>query len=339
MSTLYGGIDLHSTNSYCGVIDEKGQWISHRRIRNNIDEITHFFSTYKEQLAGIVVEATYNGYWLMDGLKEAGYIVKLGNTSRMGNYAGLKDQNDKTDTKWLAEMFRLGILPESYKYPKEERPMRDLMRKRMLFINARTKILNSIGNQFQASLCTKIGKRQLLELSSEELYQLFEDNNLCIAARSGIEIIKTIDEQIKIVEKKVYEQVKESAIVVQLRTLPGIDKILGMTIALEIGEIDRFASDKHYLSYCRLVEAKRISNEKMKGKGNGKCGNTMLRWAYAEAAIGALRYPRIKAYYERLKKKKPAPKVLAIIASKIARVSYKAMKDSNFCYQEERLFQ
>ena len=131
---------------------------------------------------------------------------------------------------------------------------------------------------------------------------------------------------------------KKEEEVIRLQELPGIAHLLGMTIMLEVGTIDRFASDKNYLSFCRLVESKRSSNNKKKGKGNAKCGNKILRWAYAEAAISALKYPRIKAYYERLKKKKPAVKALAIIASKIARVSYKIMKDPNFCYQEEKLF-
>jgi len=132
---------------------------------------------------------------------------------------------------------------------------------------------------------------------------------------------------------------KETKEVKKLRILPGIDKILGMTISLEAGMMSRFKNVKNYLSYCRLVEAKRTSNNKRKKDGNAKCGNKVLRWAYAEAAVHALRYERINKYYQRLKRKKNSPKAMAIIASKIARVSYKVMTDDNFCYQEERLFQ
>ena len=108
---------------------------------------------------------------------------------------------------------------------------------------------------------------------------------------------------------------------------------------LEVGTIDRFKSVKNYLSYCRLVEAKKMSNNKKKGSGNRKCGNSILRWAYAEAAVHALRYERINKYYHRIKKKKGSSKALAIVASKIARVSYNVMTDEAFRYQEERLFQ
>jgi len=339
MATLYGGIDLHSSNCYCGITDKKDKWVKHKRIVNRIEDVTDFFDEYKDQLEGVVLESTYNGYWLMDGLKEAGYKVKLANPIKMGDYDGLKNSNDKTDTKWLAKMLRLGILPESYIYPKSERPMRDLLRKRTLFINTRTRILNSMEHQFQTWLCTKIGKQHLVELTPEELSRLFDEKSLCVSVESGIEIIKIIDQRVKIIEKNLYNQVKETDTIRRLRVLPGIAKILGMTIMLEVGTIDRFKSVKNYLSYCRLVEAKKMSNNKKKGAGNRKCGNGILRWAYAEAAVHALRYDRINKYYQRMKKKKGSSKALAIIASKIARVSYKVMTDETFCYQEEKLFQ
>jgi len=357
MGTLYGGIDLHSSNSYCGIIDKADKWVVHRRLPNKIELVKSFFDSYKEELEGIVIESTYNGYWVVDGLMEAGYKVKLGNPSKMGDYDGLKNPNDKTnpskmgdydglknpndktDTMWLAKMLRLGILPQSYIYPKKDRPMRDLLRRRTLFVHTRSKVLNSMEHQFQTWLCVRIGKRHLVELTEDQLYILFNEKSLCLSVSSGIEIIKTIDRQVKEIEKTLYAHLKETEMVKRLRILPGIDKILAMTIALEIGAINRFKSVKNYLSYCRLVESKKISNKKKKGNGNRKCGNGILRWAYAEAAVHALKRERVNRYYHRLKKKKGSPKAFAIIASKIARVSYKIMTDEKFCYKEELLFQ
>ncbi|MBF0252795.1 MAG: IS110 family transposase [Candidatus Omnitrophica bacterium] len=339
MGQLYGAIDLHSTNSYCGVTDENDNWIKHKRLRNRIEDIEEFFNPYKDNISSIGIESTYNGYWLIDGLMEKGYVMKLGNPSQMGNYSNLKDQNDKTDTKWLAKMLRLGIFPESYIYPKEERPVRDLLRKRMLFVSTKMKINNSIDNQFQTWLNTKISQKDLLELTAEELEQLFHQKSLCLSAKSSIDIIATIDKQIDLIGKEVYKQVKETSTMKRMMKLPGIGKILGITILFESGELDRFKSMKNYVSYCRLVESKKTSNNKKKGKGNSKCGNKFLRWAYAEAAVHALKYEKINKYYQRLKQKKNAPKAMAIIASKIARITYKTMTDENFVYEHEKLFQ
>ena len=140
MSTLYGGIDLHSSNCYCGIINEKDEWVKRKRMKNKMEDVDNFFKKYKQDLAGIAMESTYNGYWLMDGLKESGYDVKLGTPSKMGDYDGLKNPNDKTDTRWLAKMLRLKIFPEGYIYPKEDRAVRDLLRRRTLFVRSRTSI-------------------------------------------------------------------------------------------------------------------------------------------------------------------------------------------------------
>jgi transposase len=338
MGILYGAIDLHSSNCYCGIIDGHDQWVAHRRLRNNIDDVKRFFGEYKTELNGIAMESTYNSYWLMDGLREDGYNVRLANPSKMGDYEGLKNPNDMTDTRWLAKMLRLGILPEGYIYPKESRPMRDLLRRRTLFVGVRTKLLNSMENQFQTWLCARIGHRHLVELSAEEIYKIFEEKYLYLAVRSGIDIIKTIDAQVSAIEKELFSRLKDTGVMIRLRELPGIDRIIGMTIALETGDIKRFKGVGNYLSYCRLVESVKRSNNKSKGSGNRKCGNSVLRWAYAEAAVHALRYDRIRSYYQRMKRKKGCPKALAIIASKIARVSYKIMADELFRYEEERLF-
>ena len=164
MDQLYASIDLHSTNSYCGIIDKNRDWVKHKRLKNRFEDIDAFFKPYKNQISAIAIESTYNGYWLIDGLMEEGYIVKLGNPAKMGDYSSLKEQNDKTDTKWLGTLLNLGIFPESYIYPKEDRPVRDLLRKRMLFQSAKMKVLNSINNQFQTWQNTNICQKDLMEL-------------------------------------------------------------------------------------------------------------------------------------------------------------------------------
>jgi transposase len=91
-------------------------------------------------LQGIVVESTYNWYWLVDGLMATNYRVHLANTTAIEQYKGLKHTVDQSDARWLAHLWRLGILPEGYIYPKEERAVRDLLRKRSQLVRQRTTI-------------------------------------------------------------------------------------------------------------------------------------------------------------------------------------------------------
>jgi transposase len=115
---LYGAIDLHSTNSVTVVINEQDQVVYQKRLPNDLAQIAQQLSSYRRSLQGIVVESTYNWYWLVDGLMEKGYRVHLANTAAIQQYNGLKYTDDDSDARWLAHLLRLGILPEGYIYPK-----------------------------------------------------------------------------------------------------------------------------------------------------------------------------------------------------------------------------
>ena len=91
MSELYAGLDLHSGNTYVGII-EKGSMkrIYEKRVKNRIDEIIRELSPYREEMRGIAVESTFNWYWLVDGLHKAGYeCVHLANPGAFQQYKGL----------------------------------------------------------------------------------------------------------------------------------------------------------------------------------------------------------------------------------------------------------
>ena len=130
MNALYGGIDLHAYNSVIVLVDEADQVVYRKRLPNDLENILEQLAPYQAVLQGLVVESTYNWYWLVDGLMAAGYLVHLANTAAIKQYEGLKYTNDDTDGRWLAHLLRLGILPTGYIYPKAERALRDLLRKR-----------------------------------------------------------------------------------------------------------------------------------------------------------------------------------------------------------------
>src|SRR5512139_3517294 len=143
---LYTAFDLHSNNSYLGIIDENGKRVYKRKLPNDPESILDSLNPFKEDIAGIAVESTYNWYWLVDLLMAEGYHVHLANPTAIQKYSGLKYSDDQHDAFWLAEMLRLGILPEGYIYPKEDRPIRDLLRKRSHLVRLRTSLVISLQN-------------------------------------------------------------------------------------------------------------------------------------------------------------------------------------------------
>jgi hypothetical protein len=85
---LYGAIDLHSNNNVTVVIDEQDQVVYQKRLPNELPLITEQLSGYRDRLQGIVVESTYNWYWLVDGLMDHGHRVHLANTAAIQQYEG-----------------------------------------------------------------------------------------------------------------------------------------------------------------------------------------------------------------------------------------------------------
>ena len=189
---LYGGIDLHSNNSVIALLDEADQVVYRRRLPNDLEIVLAELEPYGDAIEGLVVESTYNWYWLVDGLMEAGYRVHLANTAAIVQYAGLKYADDDTDACWLAKLLRLGLLPEGYIYPKAQRPVRDLLRKRSQLVHQRTSNLQSIQNLLARNRGRSLGANQVKRLSYEDVDRLLPDFDLALAVKSTLAVMRTL---------------------------------------------------------------------------------------------------------------------------------------------------
>ena len=150
--------------NYTAIIDEKDQRIYGKRLPNKLDYVVSALEPFRESLMGVVVESTYNWYWLVDGLQDHGYRVHLANPSAIKQYEGLKHRDDKWDSFWLAHMLRLNILPEGYIYPKRDRAVRDLLRRRLLFVKQRTAHILSLQSMISRCLGTKMTGQNIMRL-------------------------------------------------------------------------------------------------------------------------------------------------------------------------------
>ena len=325
---LYGGIDLHSNNSVIALLSEEDKVVYRRRLPNDLEIVLGELAPFRDAIEGLVVESTYNWYWLVDGLMEAGYRVHLANTAAIVQYEGLKYADDDSDARWLAKLLRLGLLPEGYIYPKEERPVRDLLRKRSQLVRQRTSNLQSIQNLLARNRGHSLGANEIKRLTYEGVDRLLPDANLALAVKGTLAVMRTLDGVIDLLEKAIKGRIKLRPAFKPLLTVSGIGQILGLTIMLETGEIGRFAQVSNYASYCRCVDSKRITNGKKKGKGNRKNGNKYLAWAYVEAANYAVRYnDTIKRYYQRKCARTHPIVATKTVAHKLARACYYILRD------------
>ena len=325
---LYGAIDLHSNNNVTVLIDEQDRVVYQKRMPNDLPLMIQQLSAYRESLQGIVVESTYNWYWLVDGLMDQGHRIHLANTAAIQQYEGLKYTDDPSDARWLAHLLRLGVLPEGHIYPKQQRPVRDLLRKRGQMVRQRTANLLSIQNLFSRNSGSSMSANRIKTLDSQEVDDLVPNGDLALAIKANLAMLRCADEQIDILEKTVIERVKLKPQFKLLKTVPGIGHILALTIMLETGEITRFPTVGDYASYCRCVGSKKISNGKKKGSGNTKNGNKHLSWAFVEAANFAVRYSvKINSFYQRKKFKTNGIVAIKAVAHKLCRACYYIIKD------------
>jgi transposase len=326
--SLYAAIDLHSSNSVLAVLDETDRPLRQRRLPNDLPAILKELEPFHDEISGIVVESTYNWYWLVDGLNAHGYRVHLANTAAVPQYDGLKYSGDESDARHLAHLLRLGILPEGYIYPREERSVRDLLRRRFQLVRMAVSLMLSVQSTWARHTGQRISANAVRQLSGEVIERAFPDPSVRFGVLTHLHVWRSVEEQVRQVEKWIIASHTRCREQTALRSVPGIGLILGLTIALETGDIARFASVGDYASYCRMVKSERISNGKKKGQGNRKCGNRYLAWAWIEAANFALRYsPPIKRWFDRKAGRRHKVIALKAVAHKLARAGYFLMRD------------
>ena len=303
--TLYCGIDLHSNNSVISLIDDTDRLVSEKRLDNDLELIEQHLQPYQDEISGVVVESTFNWYWLVDGLMEQGYPVHLANTLAIQQYNGLKYTDDETDAHFLAH----------------------LLRRRLLLVKQRTAQLLSLQSMIGRHTGLRLSSHQVKQLKSEELVHYFGSAATLFAAQQSHQLMQQLNTQIEAIEAFVLARCEDSDHYALITSTPGIGKILGMTILLETGPIERFAQVGNYSSYARCVPTDKISNGKSKGKGNAKNGNRYLAMAFVEAAHYATIWElTIKRYYQRKCKKRPVMVAKKTVANKLTRACYHMLK-------------
>ena len=320
------------------MINEDNKVLYKQRHGNDVPTILSALDPFKKDIQGVVVESTYNWYWLVDALMDAGYRVHLANVSAIKQYEGLKQIDDRRSSLWLANLLRLNILPTGYIYPKEERPTRDLLRKRLHLVRHRTSHILSVKNILARNLGIRMKSEEVKKLTDPDVKILFPNPEMRVAVAASVGLIAHLEKEIEGIEAMITRKIKVRKEFTKLLTMPGIGQILGLTIMLEVGHIDRFPTVGNYSSYCRCVRSIRTSNGKITGYGNRKSGNKYLSWAYVEAANFARRFHEVvRSYYERKVARTNRIVAIKAVSHKLARASYYVMRD-NVDYDQARLF-
>ncbi len=320
------GIDLHSKQMYVCIMDREGKVLVHQNIRgNDFDYFLKIAAPYLHDLT-VVCECTFNWYWMADACFAAGLEFVLAHALYLRHISGGKNKNDRIDSEKLAHLLRANLIPPAYVYPSGRRPIRSLLRQRMSYVWRRSEIMAQLTMKQMVQGLAPVAKGgHNREVWEERILEQVKHPLHRFSTTCDMEVVRVYDRQIQRLDQEVTRQAKKHLERDHqlLLTVPGIGKVLSLTILFEMDTVGRFPTVKDFISYCRLVKGSVASAGKVKGLCGGKMGNPYLRWAFGEAAIIAKRnHPLLKPYAERLVSKHGKYKGNSILAAKLARAVY-----------------
>ena len=279
---------------------------------------------YREELV-VAAECMFTWYWLADVCAAEGIVFVLGHALAMKAIHGGKAKNDKLDSSKIASLLRGGLLPQAYVYPAGMRSTRDLLRRRLHLVRKRGQLLAHIQNTRAQYNLPEFGRRLAYPGNREGVVGHFADPSVRKSIEVDVTLIDQYDALVNDLELTIVREAKrhDGDAFHRLRSVPGIGKVLGLTILYEIHDITRFDRVQEFASYARLVKCKKQSGGKTLGTSGAKMGNVHLKWAFSEAAVLFLRHTKEgKKLLARLEKKHSKGKALSILAHKIGRAVY-----------------
>jgi transposase len=297
---FYTGIDLGNKKVDITIMDEKGNIQTQNRVDADIKAILPIIHKYgKEQR--IVFETSCTYYWLSDGLLKAGYTDQtMAHALKLAHITKAKVKTDRRDSKALADLHRLNFIPESYIYPKNLRPLRDLARRRMSVVQMRSSEFRTVKHLLRRHGMTGLSRNAIPSMK-EEIFDVYRgyDEHLDDVLEDAFDFNKAYTNSINRIESKLSEGLQEDAVTQLLMGIPGIGVWLSKYIRLEVESIDRFQNMRAFNSWCRVSPGVAQSGDKsVRGRGS-KQGNAHMKYALMQAATNAIRVnSQIKAYYQ-----------------------------------------
>ena len=321
--TYYCGIDLHVKTMYVCILDGTGQVLVHSNVPSTPAAFLEAVAPYREGLV-VAAECMFTWYWLADVCAAEGIAFVLGHALAMKAIHGGKAKNDRTDSHKIAVLLRGGMLPQAYVYPSAMRSTRDLIRRRLHLVRKRGQLLAHIQNTRAQYNLPVFGRKLAYRANRDGVVEHFPDPSVQKSIAVDLALIDQYDALVIDLDLTIVREAKRhnADAFHRLRSVPGIGKVLALTILYEIHDITRFDRVQEFASYARLVKCVKTSGGKKLGTGGAKMGNVHLKWAFSEAAVLFLRHTEGKKLIARIEKQHGKGKALSILAHKIGRAVF-----------------
>jgi transposase len=335
MERRYVGIDLHRRRSVIVTMTESGDVLSAIRIPNDPVAMSIAVAEAGEG-ADVAFEATYGWYWLADLLEADGHQVHMAHPLAMrGMTSNRRVKTDWKDATLLADLMRMGSLPEGWIAPPELRELRELVRYRAKLVALRSGLKAQVHavmakNGVLPARVEMFGPGGQAQLDSLEIPTSF-----MARIDSLRELIDLYDREVATFERATHQQLKDDAGYKAIQKIQGVGKVIGAIFVAEIGDIGRFSSPQKLCSWAGLTPKHRES-DLIKRQGDiTKQGNKLVRWAAIEAISGYRGGPKLKADYERIAERRGKYRARVAVARKLLTLVYYGIRDGHIrCIDE-----
>jgi transposase len=338
---FYCGVDLHARTLSLHVLDAQGKAVLARTIPASPEAFLQAVAPFRDGLA-VACECMFAWYWLADLCTDEGIPFVLGHALYRKAIHGGKAKNDPIDAHKIAVLFRGGMLPQAYVYPRGMRETRDLLRRRTFLVRKRAEALvhlqNTNSQYNRPPLAKKLSYAK--NRADLDLPARFADPSVRKNVELDLALLDTYDEHIRAVELYLTRTAKvdDPQAYQRLLSVPGVGKVLALVLLYEIHDARRFPEVGQFLSYARLVRCGHESAGKKQGTGGNKIGNAHLKWAFSEATCLFLREnEQAKGWLARREKKHGKARALGALAARLGRAVYHLLRKQQ-AFDVQRFF-
>lgn len=322
----YYGIDIHKKYSVYTAIDGRGAILEQGKIANDPKAFAQVMN-HSTEASKVVIEATSNWYYIYDLLEGMADEVCLAHPLATKAIASAKVKTDKIDATTLAQLLRADLIPKAYVPPQQVRDLRELLRYRASLVRMRTRVKNKVHallaknglNHPFSDLFGKAGRRWLSALKLRPIYRQ--------ALEGYLRLLDSLDREIAPVSQEIDSKASYDPRVKLLVSIPGIGHYTALLILSEMGEIERFPSPQHLVSYAGLAPSVHSSGGVTRYGRITKQGSCWLRWILTEAASIAARHPgRLQRFHEKVARRHGKKTANIALAREILSICYHLLK-------------
>ena len=330
----YLGIDLHRRRSLAVCLDEDGERLWWRRFDNSAEALMKAVAD-AGPAPEVVLEATWGWYWAADVISDAGAVVHLAHPLGIKGFENRRVKNDLADATLLANLLRVGSLPESWIAPGSVRELRELVRYRHKLSRLRSGLKSQIH-----SVLGKEGVIPVLRVMwGPAGSQYLDDVELAEAYQYRLESLRDLIEvheaEIAQLDRRIHHRLKGDVGYRAIQRLNGVGPVHAAVFCAEIGDISRFGSAKHLCSWAGLTPRLRESDAKTYRGGITKQGSALVRWSVVEAVSRYHGGAPIRDSFHQIAERRGRNVARVAAARKLLTLVYYGLRDGEIrCLQE-----